>query len=101
MDELIIPFPLWLAHIIRGVCILIGPFCIILSARLAQMKFADSRRKILFAGLSFLMAASIYTEVDRWDAPVTPRLFLNFVGILVSFVGLWKMKRYRGIPNGS
>lgn len=101
MKELIIPFPMWLAHILRGFCILVGPFCIILSARLARMSFIDNRRKLLFAGLSYLLMASIYTELDQWDASVTPRLFLNVIGVLISFIGLWKMKRYRGVSNGS
>lgn len=100
--SLVMPwFPLWLAHILRGVCILIAPFCMILCFRLSWMEFVDSRRQILFAGLGFLLVASVYTEIDRWDADVTPRLFINVAGVLISFVGLWKMKTYKGVKHGS
>lgn len=94
--SLVIPFPMWLAHILRGVCILIGPFCIILSERLSRQPNMPPIRKWLFAGLSLLLAASVYTEIDRWNASVTPRLFINVAGIFVSFIGLWKMRALRG-----
>lgn len=92
-------FPMWLAHIFRGFCILVGPFCIILSARLSRMHFADARRKFLFAGLSLLLAGIVYIEIDNWNAPVGPVLFFFTSGILISFIGLWKMKTYKDVQN--
>ena len=89
-------FPLILAQIIRGFGIAVAPFCIVLSYRLSRLPAMPNVRKWLFVGLSFMLATSTYTQIDRFNAPVTPRLFINLVGVIASLVGLTKMNRLKG-----
>lgn len=82
-------FPLWLAHILRGACILIGPLCILLSAHMARVPGVQKGQQFRYAGLSFLLMGMVYTEILRWDDVVTPRLFIFVLGAIFSFLGLW------------
>lgn len=81
-------FPLWLAQIFRGICILIGPVCIILSTKLALRDGLAQPQKFIFAGLTLLFMGSVYTQAERWYAPVTPRLFLETGGTILFAIGL-------------
>lgn len=97
MDNfLIMPwFPMWLAQILRGFCIIAAPSAILFSLRLAR-RYRQRGPQCRFAGLGFLLAASAYTEIARWDDPVTPRLFINLAGIIFSILGLRSIIKGKG-----
>lgn len=87
-------FPLVLGQVLRGVCIVVAPFCIILSYRLVRWSTMAGYRKRGYAGIALLLASAVYTQVDRWDDPVTPRLFFVTAGILLIFSTLLQMRDY-------
>ena len=88
-------FPMWIAHILRGICIIFGPFAIILSGRLSRASQIAKHRRYIFGGVSLLLMSSTYTEIVKWNDVVTPRLFVNFGGTILVVIGLYKMIEYQ------
>ena len=87
-------FPLPLAQVLRGVCILTGPFIVILCIRLVRYSNIGRHRKFIYAGVAFVTAADVWNRIERWSLAPTPPLFLATVGLLLILVGLWSMRDY-------
>lgn len=85
--------PLWFAQILRGACILVGPFCIILSGLHFHKTTMGRSQRYRFAALSLLLMSVIYTQAERWNDPATPRLFIATLGVAFAFAGLWKLRK--------
>lgn len=93
---LVIPdFPLWVAQILRALCILFGPVGVILCIRLAWWPNIRKHRRFIYAGIALLLASSTYTEIDKWDSTTTPRLFINTLGTAFILWGLRTMRNYK------
>lgn len=92
-------FPLVFAQILRGLCIIVGPTCIILSGRLARTPGMNLGQKCRFAGLSLLLLSTTYTSIERWTKPTTLQLFINLIGVAFSLIGLRCMFVEQGRRN--
>lgn len=86
-------FPLWLAQIMRGACILVGPFCIVLSGLHFHKTTMGRSQRFRFAALSLLLISVVYTQAERWGEVATPRLFIATAGVGFAFAGLWKLRK--------
>lgn len=85
-------FPLILAQVLRGACIIVAPLCIVICVQLARHANLPRSQRYRFAGLASLLLAAAYIAIVRWEDQVSPVLFLNVAGSAFSFLGLWSLR---------